>query len=94
MWDGNTVGMPGVRAWRGAGPDLWVALRSVSRLKLAALTRFRGAKRGANVGRRQATSGDNQPQLLQLDRPLGHTQPRAATRRMRLKIESCIGGPA
>jgi hypothetical protein len=27
----------------------------------AGVRRFRGAKRGANVGRHQATSGDNQP---------------------------------
>ena len=53
---------------------------------LAALTRFRGAKRGANVGRRQAAPGDNEPRFPQLDRPSGHSQPRAATTRMRLKI--------
>jgi hypothetical protein len=46
---------------------------------------FRGAKRGANVGRRQATSGDTQPWLVQLDGSSGHVQRRAAMERMRLK---------
>jgi|SRR6516162_1879347 len=32
----------------------------------------RGAKRGANVGRCQATSGDNPPWFVQLDGPSGH----------------------
>jgi hypothetical protein len=45
----------------------------------------RGAKRGANAGRRQATPGDSQPWLVQLDGPSGHTQQRPATGRMRLK---------
>jgi hypothetical protein len=51
----------------------------------ARVRRFRGAKRGANVGRRQATPGDNGPWFVQLDGPSGHTQQRAATWRMRLK---------
>jgi hypothetical protein len=46
--------------------------------------------RGANVGRSQATSGDNQPWFVQLDAPSGHTQPHAATGRMRLKRK--VGG--
>ena len=46
---------------------------------------IRGAKRGANVGSRQATSGDNQPWLVQLDGPSGHAQQHEATERMRLK---------
>jgi hypothetical protein len=52
---------------------------------LAHLDRFRGAKRRANVGRRQATSGGNELRFPQVDRLLGHTQPHAATARMRLK---------
>jgi len=40
-----------------------------------------------NAGRRQATSGDNQPWFVQLDRSSGHTQQRPATLRMRLKAE-------
>ena len=51
----------------------------------ARVCRFRGAKRDANVGRRQATSPDNQRWFVQLTGPSGHTQPRAPTRRMRLK---------
>jgi hypothetical protein len=51
----------------------------------AARVSIRGAKRGANAGRRQATPGDNQPWLVQLDGPSGHTQQRPATLRMRLK---------
>jgi hypothetical protein len=51
----------------------------------ARVRRFRGAKRGANVGRCQATSGDKGPWFVQLDGPSGHTQHRAATLRMRLK---------
>jgi hypothetical protein len=54
---------------------------------------IRGAKRGANLGRRQATPGDNQPQFPQLDRPSGLVQPHAATRRMRLKAEARVGRP-
>jgi SIR2-like domain len=50
-------------------------------------SRFWGAKRGANVGRRQAISGDNEPWFVQLDAPPGHTQPRAPPRRMRLTSE-------
>jgi len=53
----------------------------------AGVRRFRGAKRGANAGRRQATPGDSQPWLVQLDGPSGHTQQREATWRMRLKAE-------
>jgi hypothetical protein len=55
------------------------------RASAAARRRFRGAKRGANARRHQATPGDNQPWFPQLDRASGHTQPHAATRRMRLK---------
>jgi hypothetical protein len=51
----------------------------------AGVRRCRGAKRGANAGRRQATPGDGQPWFVQLDGPSGHVQPRAATGRMRLK---------
>jgi len=51
----------------------------------AARVSIRGAKRGANAGRRQATPGDNQPWLVQLVCPSGHVQQRAATRRMRPK---------
>ena len=51
----------------------------------ARVCRFRGAKRGANADSRQATSGDSQPWFVQLDGPSGHTQQRAATKRMRLK---------
>jgi hypothetical protein len=44
-----------------------------------------GAKRGASTGRRQATPGDSQRRVPQLDRLSDHAQPRAATARMRLK---------
>jgi hypothetical protein len=44
-----------------------------------------GAKRGASTGRRQATPGDSQRRFPQLDHLSDHTQPRAATSRMRLK---------
>ena len=58
-----------------------------------AVLRGWGAKRGANVGRRQATPGDNQPWFPQLDCPSGLIQPRAATWRMRLKIgRLAVGG--
>ena len=51
----------------------------------AAVCQFGEPNRGANVGSCQATLGDNQPWLVQLDGPSGHAQPRAATLRVRLK---------
>ena len=46
---------------------------------LAKLTRFRGAKRGANVGRHWATPGHVQPLSVQLNATSGHTRQRRAT---------------
>ena len=46
-----------------------------------------GAKRGANAGRRQAKSGDNEPWFPQLTGLSGGAQQHAATPRMRLKAE-------
>jgi hypothetical protein len=60
----------------------------------ARVRRFRGAKWGANAGRRQATPGDSQPWFVQLDGPSGHVQQYAATLRMRLKAEGRRFDPA
>jgi len=54
----------------------------------------KGSQTGANVSRRQATSGDNQPRLVQLDGPSGHTQDCPATLRMRLKSGRSAVRPA
>ena len=43
------------------GPITCPAVINRSAPAAAGVRRFRGAKRGANVGRRQATSGDNRP---------------------------------
>ena len=66
-------------------PSRWVVrpisgrycVRSVR--TLAKLTRFRGAKRGANAGRHWATPGHVQPLSVQLNATSGHTQPHLAT---------------
>jgi len=53
---------------------------------------IRGAKRGANASRHQATLGDSRPWFAQLDPPSGLIQPCGATRRMRLKRRRSAGG--
>ena len=73
------------RAWRTCAGSTEREIRSSS---------SKGAKRGANVGSYQATSGDNQPWFVQLDGPSGHLQQRAATGRMRLKAEGRRFDPA
>ncbi len=58
------------------------AAAAINRNPSAAVRRrFRGAKWGANAGRYQAPSSDNQPWFSQLDRLPGHTQQHAATLR-------------
>jgi hypothetical protein len=54
---------------RGVGSaGLWVTLRSLGLCALPAVNSARewGAKRGANVDRRQATSGDDEPLFPQV----------------------------
>jgi hypothetical protein len=84
------LGWPSASTWQGRLPSWGLVLgmrplRVVGIPNMGGANENGGAKRGANVGRCQATSGDNQPWFPQLDGPSSHTQPHAATERMRLK---------
>jgi hypothetical protein len=45
---------------------------------------MRGAKRGANGGRRRPTQGDHERQLMQLEGAYGHSRRRSAIVELRL----------
>ena len=70
------INLAGSAALVGAGCLAFGHRAPSIRQTLAMLARFRGAKRGANAGRRQATSGDNQPWFAQLASPI---RPHSAT---------------
>ena len=57
---------------------------------LAKLTKFRGAKRGANAGRRQATPADVQRRILQLAAHSSDARRRPATQQLRLTSEGSL----